>query len=104
MYDCHGFFVSTYLCNDYLCIYLHLWMKTTVGHSTWRDEKGKFRASFLLSEAVAAMLGMDIKDVKMYTTYEKVDLRSNEYSPTEHRGRGGQKWLAQKNGTVGIFV
>ena len=68
-------------------------MKTTVGEQTWRDEKGKFRASLLLSEAIASMLGMRVKETKMYTTYEKVDLGHDIHSPTSRRGRTGEKMV-----------
>lgn len=68
-------------------------MKTTVGEKTWMDEKGKFRASLLLSEAIASMLGMRVKEIKMYTTYEKVDLGHDIHSPTSRRGRTGEKMV-----------
>lgn len=72
-------------------------MKTTVGEKTWIDAKGKFRASLLLSEAIASMLGMRVQDIKMYTTYEKVDLKQDAYSPTSHRGRTGEKMVRSED-------
>lgn len=68
-------------------------MKTTVGEKTWGGEKGKFRASLLLSKGIASMLGMSIKDVKMYTTYEKVDLSCDVHAPTARRGHVGKKMV-----------
>ena len=68
-------------------------MKTTVKEKTWADTKGKFRASLLLSQGIASMLGMSIKDVKMYTTYEQVDLSCDVHAPTARRGQVGKKMV-----------
>lgn len=65
-------------------------MKTTVGHKTWVDARGKFRASYLLVQAIAAMLDMEIEEVRMYTTYEKVDLSCGDTDLVERRLRVGE--------------
>lgn len=65
-------------------------MKTTVGHRTWIDARGKFRASYLLVQAIAAMLDMEIEEVRMYTTYEKVDLSCEDTNLIERRPRVGE--------------
>lgn len=66
-------------------------MKTTVGQKKWDEVKGKFRASLLFAEAVAAMLDMKVARIMMYTTYEKVNLSNDKYSPAGYRGRVGTK-------------
>lgn len=45
-------------------------MKTTVGRETWQEIKLKTRSSYLQCMALAGFLGIDIIDVKVYTTYE----------------------------------
>ena len=49
-------------------------MKSSVKYSKWIEVKAKFRASYLLSQAIAAMLSLNIKEVCMYTTYERCNL------------------------------
>lgn len=66
-------------------------MKTTVGMKTWQEIKGKFRASLLLAEAVAAMLDFNINKIKMYTTFENVNLKMDPYAPVSRRGNVGRK-------------
>lgn len=68
-------------------------MKTTVREKKWVEIKGKFRASLLLSEAIASMLKMNIECVKMYTTFEIVNLKCDAHSPAAHRGRVGRKMV-----------
>lgn len=68
-------------------------MKTTVGMKTWQEIKGKFRASLLLAEAVAAMLDLNVNNVKMYTTFENVNLKSDPYAPVSRRGNVGRKMI-----------
>ena len=47
-------------------------MKSSVGTKKWHEIKGKFRASYLLSHAVAGMLELKISETRMYTTFERV--------------------------------
>lgn len=44
----------------------------------WAEIKGKFRASYLLVQALGAMLHMNLAEVRMYTSYEHVVL---SYTP-----------------------
>lgn len=60
-------------------------MKSSVGVKKWTEIKGKFRASYLLAQGIAAMLEMNIVDTCMYTTYENVNLRLPETAPAVRR-------------------
>ncbi|MCI5584461.1 MAG: hypothetical protein MR383_02755 [Lachnospiraceae bacterium] len=60
-------------------------MKSSVGSEKWVEIKGKFRASYLLAQGIAAMLEMHIDDAYMYTTYESVHLSLSETMPTARR-------------------
>lgn len=55
-------------------------MKSSVGNEKWIEIKGKFRASYLLAQGIAAMLEMNIVDACMYTTFENVHLSLPETS------------------------
>ena len=66
-------------------------MKSSVGSEKWVDVKGKFRASYLLGQAICAMLEMNLVETYMYTTYEKVYFSPSETMPSARRGRVGQK-------------
>lgn len=46
-------------------------MKSSVGVQKWIEVKGKFRASYLVSQAIAAMLEIPLDHTYLYTTYEK---------------------------------
>lgn len=65
-------------------------MKSTVGNGTWVEARGKFRASYLLAQAIAAMLDMEIEETIMYTTYEKVDLSYKDTTPSARHMRVGE--------------
>lgn len=65
-------------------------MKGHVGAKKWRDICGKFRASYLLSQAIAAMLDMDVEETIMYTTYEKISFELPDTEPTARRGNVGK--------------
>lgn len=41
------------------------------GSTKWIEVKGKFRASYLVSQAIAAMLEIPLDHTYLYTTYEK---------------------------------
>ena len=60
-------------------------MKSSVGTKKWTDIKGKFRASYLLAQAIAAMLEMNIAETCMYTTYDKVSFDFAETMPVGRR-------------------
>ena len=66
-------------------------MKSSVKYSKWIEVKAKFRASYLLSQAIAAMLSLNIKEVCMYTTYERCNLDIPETMPAARRLFLGQK-------------
>ena len=63
-------------------------MKTSVGVKTWTDIKGKFRASYLMVQGIAAMLEMQLAHIYMYTTYE-TEFLSAGTMPVERRVRTG---------------
>ena len=42
-------------------------MKGSVGEEKWAEIKGKFRASYLVAQALAGMLELDIAEATMYT-------------------------------------
>lgn len=60
-------------------------MKSTIFDKKWAEVKGKFRASYLLSQAIAAMLEMNIDGVYMYTTYENVHFSKPDTMPSSRR-------------------
>lgn len=61
-------------------------MKKTVDRSKWIDIKRKVRASILNIRALASVIGLEIHDYMVYTTYERVDFRlSAEENPIERR-------------------
>lgn len=68
-------------------------MKSNVGAEKWVDIKGKFRASYLLAQGIAAMLEMHIIETCMYTTYEKVFLSMPEEFPASRRLPLGKKHI-----------
>lgn len=65
-------------------------MKGSVGEGKWIEIKGKFRASYLLSQAIAGMLELDISETFMYTTFERVQFNPSETMPTARRTRTGK--------------
>lgn len=66
-------------------------MKSSVGNEKWIEVKGKFRASYLFAQGIAAMLEMHIVDTCMYTTYENVHLSLSKTMPAARRLRLGEK-------------
>ncbi len=72
-------------------------MKSSVGTEKWIEVKGKFRASYLLAQGIAAMLEMHIIETYMYTTYEKVRLSLAETMPSARRLRLGEKAVSAEN-------
>ena len=80
-------------------------MKSSVGTQKWHEIKGKFRASYLLSQAVAGMLGLKISETRMYTTFERVRFLPSETIPTARRVKSGvqlvrmeEEWSGQRFG------
>ena len=65
-------------------------MKSSVGRKKWNEIKGKFRASYLWAQGIAAMLDMNIVDTHMYTSYEKVQLEVSGTMPSERRMSVGE--------------
>lgn len=64
-------------------------MKSRVGAKKWVDIKGKFRASYLLAQAIAGILELSISETVMYTTFERVELRPLDTMPSARRVRSG---------------
>lgn len=80
-------------------------MKGSVGEEKWPEIKGKFRASYLLSRAIAGMLEMDISETIMYTTFERVRFGASDTMPAARRPRTGkpvikmeQEWTGKNFG------
>ena len=67
-------------------------MKTSISCADkWAEIKGKFRASYLLVQALCAMLHMELSQVRMYTTFENVCLKYKPENLISRRLRVGQK-------------
>ena len=66
-------------------------MKSSVGNEKWIEVKGKFRASYLFAQGIAAMLEMHIVDTCMYTTFENDYFSLPNTMPTARRLRLGEK-------------
>ena len=64
-------------------------MKGSVGEEKWVEIKGKFRASYLVAQALAGMLEIDISETTMYTTYERVEFVHSDTMPIARHGRLG---------------
>ena len=65
-------------------------MKGSVGERKWTEIKGKFRASYLVAQAIAGMLGLHISETVMYTTFEKVRFAPPETMPSARRTGTGR--------------
>lgn len=72
-------------------------MKSSVGEKTWKEVKGKFRASYLVAQAVAAMLEMNLSDAVMYTTFERVQFAFSDTMPVGRRGNLGRQLVRMKD-------
>ena len=68
-------------------------MKSSVGRKKWNEIKGKFRASYLLAQGIAAMLELNIVSTHMYTSYEKVQLEVSDTLPSERTMRIGEHYV-----------
>lgn len=65
-------------------------MKGSVGTDKWSEIKGKFRASYLLGQAIGAMLEMGLSETVMYTAFEKVRFAGSPTIPSARRGKLGE--------------
>lgn len=72
-------------------------MKGSVGEEKWKEIKGKFRASYLVAQALAGMLELDISETVMYTTYERVEFTHPETMPAARHGRSGVPQIKMKD-------
>ncbi len=71
-------------------------MKSSVSADKWSEIKGKFRASFLLAQGIAAMLDIEICETVLYTTYDKVGFMHSETMPVARRiGTGRRPFKAE---------
>lgn len=73
-------------------------MKSSVSETKWIEIKGKFRASYLLAMAIAAMLKMEISETKMYTTYEKVSFKATRLKVGGQHISPKSEWTGNKFG------
>lgn len=65
-------------------------MKGSVGERKWSEIKGKFRASYLAAQAIAGILGLQISETVMYTTFEKVQFAHPDTMPSARRTGTGR--------------
>lgn len=72
-------------------------MKSSVGNKKWNEIKGKFRASYLFAQGIAAMLEINIEEVCMYTTYENVDFAISDTMPSARRLQIGEKLVSRQD-------
>lgn len=71
-------------------------MKSSVSADKWSEIKGKFRASYLLAQGIAAMLDIEICETVLYTTYDKVGFMHSETMPVARRiGTGRRPFKAE---------
>lgn len=68
-------------------------MKGSVRPGKWAEVKGKFRASYLLSQALAGILEIEISNTIMYTTFEKVQFISPDTMPSARRTGTGNRLI-----------
>lgn len=68
-------------------------MKGSVGERKWVEIKGKFRASYLLAQALAGMLELEISETVLYTTYERVEFHLSDTMPSARRGSLGRPFV-----------
>lgn len=77
-------------------------MKGSVGEKKWVEVKGKFRASYLLAQALAGMLELEISEVSMYTTFERVEFKPSETIPTARRKSLGERLVRMEDEWNGV--
>lgn len=81
--------------NDCWKVYL-IEMKSKVNCRKWTEVKGKYRASYLLVEGIIAMLGIQVEEISMFTTFESVDFKLPETISSVHRPGTGRKIIMEK--------
>lgn len=84
--------VFEYLENDKWRVHL-IEMKSSISDEKWSEIKGKFRASYLLVQGLAAMLEMPVEEICMYTTYEKALFSLSDTMPSARRPMVGGKYV-----------
>lgn len=77
-------------------------MKSWVGNDKWKEIKGKFRASYLLAQGIAAMLEMNIVETCMYTTFERFQFSLSDTLPAERRLSLGTKHVKPEDEWNGV--
>lgn len=65
-------------------------MKGSVGERKWVEIKGKFRASYLAALAIAGILGLQVTETVMYTTFEKAWFVPPDTMPSARRTGTGR--------------
>ncbi len=63
----------------------------------WYDVKAKFRASYLLVQALCAIMHIHLIQIYMYTTYEKINLEYEPENMIARRTRTGLQPLTPKD-------
>lgn len=87
-------------CEDKWKLHL-IEMKGSVGERKWDEIKGKFRASYLVAQAIAGMLEVKITETVMYTTFEKVQFAPSDTMPSARRVRSGETLVRMKDEWAG---
>lgn len=72
-------------------------MKGSVGKPKWDEIKGKFRASYLVAQAIAGMLELRITETVMYTTFERVEFTPPDTMPSVRRPGTGRTMIRMKD-------
>ena len=77
-------------------------MKSSIStKEKWLEIKGKFRASYFLVQVLGAILQMEIQEVRMYTTYEKISFACMPENPVSRRayvGKAPENLMSEWNG------
>lgn len=67
-------------------------MKSSISSiEKWYDIKKKFRSSYLFVQALCAMMHIQLTQIYMYTTYEKVNWSYQPENPSSRRLRVGKR-------------
>ncbi|MCI9440006.1 MAG: hypothetical protein HFH15_01970 [Ruminococcus sp.] len=77
-------------------------MKGSVGEEKWKEIKGKFRASYLIAQAIAGMLELQITETVMYTTFENVRFSLPDTMPSARRTGTGRTMIRMEEEWDGI--
>ena len=71
-------------------------MKTSINVEKWEKVKGKFRASFLVVKAIAAIINYEIENFYFHTTYESVNLLEGRLPLGEKLKNPENEWNGNK--------